>query len=82
MQDTAMLTLCHVALTAFTVDDVAHVQLAAVGVVAAVFQHYQQHRTMLFDELLTVLLKQPVTGTRLQRLAGGDAKSLLDVLAS
>jgi hypothetical protein len=83
VQDAAMLTLCHVALTALTVDDVPHVQLASVGVVAAVFQHYQQHRTMMFDELLTVLLKLPTTGKKLRlfSLAGADSTTVQMVTA-
>ncbi|KAH9298518.1 hypothetical protein KI387_030200, partial [Taxus chinensis] len=57
--DNSVLQLIKTCLATFTVENIQLLQLKAIGVTCAVFNSYPEHRTIIMDEIILLLLKLP-----------------------
>ncbi|CAM6093121.1 unnamed protein product [Calypogeia fissa] len=59
LMDSTILQLTHTVLATLAVDNVQLLQLKSIGVACMVFDLYPQHRTIVFDEIISLLWKLP-----------------------
>ena len=78
LPDATILQLTNLAISALPVVGIDLIQTKAVDVVVSAFKQYPEHRNLVLDNLLVILLKLPAVGRHLRRymLPHDDSKSI------
>lgn len=78
LPDATILQLTNLAISALPVVGIDLIQTKAVDVVVSAFKQYPEHRSLVLDSLLVILLKLPAVGRHLRRymLPHDDSKSI------
>ncbi|KAG6556205.1 hypothetical protein Mapa_002146 [Marchantia paleacea] len=82
--DSTVLQLTKTVLATFSVDNIQLLQLKAIGVACMVFDVYPQHRTIIFDEIISQWWKLPSSKRSLRtfQLQDEDASKQIQMLTA
>eukprot|EP00250_Pteridium_aquilinum_P012903 c21018_g1_i1 orf=256-5733(+) len=75
LMDSSVLQLIKTVLATFGVENLQLLQLKAIGVTCTIFSYYSQHRTVILDEILSLLWKFPSSKRHLRTYHLPDEES-------